>query len=115
MPLPTFCRDTVTVLRPGVKVQRGVSLPDWDHATLHVIHGCSLQEGASATDFGDAQRDAIASDATLLAPPSADIKDGDRVTLDGRRTWTVDGMPFVRRSPTGRVSHKQARLKEWRG
>lgn len=114
MPLPTFCKDTVTVLRPGTKVQRGVSLPDWDHATPHVIHGCSLQEGASATDFGDAQRNAIASDAMLLAPPNADIKDGDRVLFDSR-TWTVDGVPDSIKSPTGRVSHVRARLKEWRG
>ena len=114
MALPSWCGDVVTVLRPVMVTRRGVQVPDWSSPTPHTEAGCSVQEGTSSTDFPTAQRDPTASDATLYAPPTADIKSGDRVTLGGR-TWTVDGVPFVRRSPTGRVSHKQARLKEWRG
>ena len=114
MALPRWCSDVVTVLRPAMVTRRGVQVPDWTSPTPHTEAGCSIQDSATATDFSTAQRDPITSDAVLFAPPTADVKDGDRVTL-GERTWVVDGVPYVRKSPTGRVSHKQAKLKEWRG
>jgi hypothetical protein len=59
--------------------------------------------------------DAVATaDATLYAPPFADIEDGDRVS-DGSGTYVVDGIPYEWKSPTGRVSHLQARLRKWEG
>ena len=33
----------------------------------------------------------------------------------GGDTYVVDGIPYVWKSPTGRVSSKQARLKKWAG
>lgn len=112
--LPSFCRDTVTVRRAVLVERRGTTVPDWGSATSHIVSGCSLQEGGSSTEFGDAQRDPSESDATLLMPPGSDVRAGDRVSLNGR-TWEVDGVPSDVKSPTGCVSHRRAKLKEWRG
>lgn len=112
--LPSFCRETITVRRAPLVAKRGSMVRDWAHATTHSIGGCSLQEGNSTTDFGDAQRDPTNSDATLFLPPGADIAAGDRVFL-GSRKWEVSGVPATKRSATGNVSHVRAALKEWRG
>ena len=110
----SFWRDVVEVIRPAMVERRGVRTPDWKSATTHTLTRCSLQDGTTVTDFGSSQRDPIESDATLFCGPDADIKDGDRVRL-GDRTWTVSGVPQRPKSPTGRVSHTKADLKEWRG
>lgn len=112
--LPRFCDQTVTVLRAPLAARRGAAVRDWSSATEHDVGGCSLQEGATSTDFDGPQRNASASQATLLMPAGADVRDGDRVRCDGR-TWEVDGAPFDVRSPTGRASHRRASLREWRG
>ena len=112
--LPSWCDDTVTVLRAPMVERRGTTVPDWGNATSHVVGGCSLQEGSTATTFGEGQRDPSESDATLLTPVGADIKDGDRVSMGGR-IWEVSGVPNDVRSPTGATSHRRASLKQWRG
>lgn len=109
--LPSWCRDTVTVWRAPLVDSRGTKVRDWTQATSHVIDGCSLQPGGTSTDFGE-PRQANESDATLYAPPGADIEADDRVEFDGT-TWAVDGQPMDWRSPTGRVTHRQARLTAW--
>ena len=42
------------------------------------------------------------------------IEEGDRIEFGGA-TYVVDGIPYAWKSPTGRVSSKQARLKKWAG
>ena len=112
--LPSWCEDTVTVLRAPMVERRGVAVPDWGSATTHTVRGCSLQEGTTTTEFDTSQRNATESDATLLMPPAADVRDGDRISMGGR-TWEVSGVPYDMRSPTGATSHRRASLKQWRG
>lgn len=112
--LPGFCQDSVTVRRAPLVERRGTKVSDWSQATEHEVPGCSLQEGTTATEFDSTQRDSAESGATLFLPPGADVQEGDRISFSGR-TWVVDGVPSTRRSPTGRVSHVSANLKEWRG
>lgn len=112
--LPSFCKDVVTVVRPGSKVLRGATVPDWDAATSHEVRGCSVQPASSATVMGDQRVNAVQSGATLYAPPAADVAAGDRVEFEGR-AWSVDGEPQAWRSPTGRVSHVIVSLRDWRG
>lgn len=109
--LPSFAKQTVTVLRPSyVEDERGNLVPG--EYQSHSVPRCLLQPGAS-TEFTDG-RDTVAITATLYLPPGADIQPGDRVKIDAL-TYEVDGEPQRWESPTGRVSHTVAFLKTWKG
>ena len=41
MALPSFCRETVTVLRAPLVDQRGTKVRDWSQATEHFVTGSS--------------------------------------------------------------------------
>lgn len=112
--LPDWCQDAVTVLRAPIVTRNGRSVRDWAQAVQHELRGCSLQPSTTETEFNGTQRNASASQARLLCPQGADVRDGDRI-VDGSRTWEVDGVPYAIKSPTGRVSHTVATLREWRG
>lgn len=111
--LPSWCNQTVTVMRAPYVTQRGTKVRDWANAQPHVVGGCSLQEGSTSTDWPTI-RQADESDATLYAPLGADVQADDRVSLGGR-TWSVNGVPRQMQSPLGITSHVEAPLKEWRG
>lgn len=111
--LPSWCKQTVTVLRAPTRTVGKRTERDWANAQTHTIGGCSVQPAGTSTGFGT--MDAVANaDAILYAPPSADIAEGDRVEFGGA-TYVVDGIPYGWESPTGRVSHLQARLTKWAG
>ena len=110
--LPSWCDRTVTIMRApmttGLRAER-----DWAQATTHDVGGCGLVRPSTSTEFSDPSR-VRAIDWLLLAPPAADVAEGDRVVVDGR-TYEIDGMPVVRTSPTGAVSHLRAELVGWGG
>lgn len=110
--LPSWCTDTVTIIRPSGTTQRGTTVPDWTNARRTLVPGCSLQEDATSEDRDG--RTATMLGCTLFLPPGTDIRAGDRVGFGGT-TYVVQGEPKVRRSPTGSVSHVQAQLAVWRG
>ena len=111
--LPSWCQDSVTVLRARQRTIGTRTERDWANAQSHVIAGCSVQPAGTSTGFGTV--DAVSTaDATLYAPHGADISEGDRVQHGGA-TYVVDGIPYAWTSPTGRVSHLQARLRKWAG
>lgn len=111
--LPSWCDQTVTVWRAPLEDSRGTKVRDWSQATSHAITGCSVQEAATSADFAEV-RQAVTYDATLYAPTGADIDEGDRIEHGGRM-FAIDGIPYDWPSPTGRVAHRQARLKTWSG
>lgn len=114
MALPSFCRQTITRIRPGSKTVRGTVVADWADAKRMPISGCSVQEITTASNRADQRANAVSVGARLYAPPCADIRDGDRIEADGQ-TWIVDGHPLPKRSPTGAVSHLVASLQTFRG
>lgn len=114
MALPSFCRTSITVVRPGRKTVRGTEVPDWDAATRHTVGGCSVQPVDTS---GNAVSDRVAQATdmqTVLMPPNADLKRGDRVEYDGE-LWSVDGCVMSWPSPTGRVAHKVATIRLYEG
>lgn len=115
--LPSWCNDTVTVIRPAWKESRGTKIADWASAKRHTVTGCSLQIGTTSSDRDGRQQAELS--ATLYLPEGADVKRGDRIEWeDGTgetHDFVVEGMSMPWRSPTGRLSHVQARLSEWRG
>ena len=113
MALPSFCRETVAVLRAPLVDSRGTVERDWARAASHVVRGCSAQPSSTSTGRGE-PRSAVSEDAVLFAPPGSDVMEGDRVTCR-LGTFVVDGEPMAWESPTGAVSHLRAALRSWRG
>ena len=111
--LPSFCRDTVTRVRPGTKELRGSKVPDWDNATIAEVKGCSMQP-ASTTLSEDGRVLGITDTYTLFAPPDADIQAGDHIEFRGR-TYEIDGDVRVQPSATGRLDHLNITLKRYQG
>lgn len=109
--LPSWCSDTVTVWRAPLATTGMRTERDWSQAAPHTVSGCSLQPAGTSTAFGTV--DAVAgADAILYAPPASDIQEGDRIEFGGA-VYVVDGIPYAWKSPTGRVTHRQARLTAW--
>lgn len=110
--LPSFMRQSVTRIRPGVKTVRGSDIPDWDNASRLTISGCSVQPGA--TELGqDGRVLGILDGMTCYMPPGSDVKEGDRIEYDGE-TYAIDGSPRVWHAAIN-LSHIQVRLRRWDG
>lgn len=111
--LPSFCRDTVTRIRPGTKDSRGTTIPDWDNATTVEIKGCSMQP-ASTTLSQDGRVLGITDTYTLFAPPTADIEAGDHIEFHNK-VYEIDGDVRIQPSATGRLDHLNITLKRYHG
>lgn len=111
--LPSFCTETVSVVRAPLVSVRGTEERDWSASEAHEVAGCSVQFDSTATDRSDA-RASVSDAATLYAPPGADVAEGDRIRCD-LGTFEVNGTPMPRRSPTGAVSHVECQLTRWKG
>lgn len=118
MALPSFARDTITVMRTTKFEERGVEVYDWDSAKTHDITGCSVQFTTTALNgvlsANKSARDSLMVRAIAYIPPDADIQKGDVVLFKGSR-YLIDGCPYDVLSPTGRVSHIKCNLVDWEG
>lgn len=111
--IPTFCNDTVTVLRAPWVSERGSKVRDWSQAVSHNESGCSFQIGATSSDTGE-PREQEQAEAVLYANPGADFEAGDRVEFAGA-VWVVDGIPYGRTSPFGGIDYVRVSLRRWQG
>lgn len=110
--LPSWCGDSVTIQRPTLVNSRGTQVPNWSKPTETTVSGCSVQTGTTAEDRdGRTETELLG---TAYLPPNTDVRAGDRIVFAGT-TYVVQGEPMAWRSPTGRVSHVQARIAVWRG
>lgn len=105
--------DSVTIVRPARSDVRGSDVADWSAATRHSVSGCKVVPASTTREFGGRVTQVV-DGWTLIAPPDADVAEGDRVEFGGR-TYEIDGAPYRWDSPTGRVSSLQAHLVDWRG
>ena len=110
--IPSFARQSVTRIRPGVKTVRGSDLPDWENATSLVISGCSVQPAATEMSQ-DGRVLGILDGMTAYLPPGADVQEGDRI-IYGNDTYVLDGAPRVWEAAYN-LSHVQIRLRRWSG
>lgn len=110
--LPSFARQSVTRIRPGVKTVRGSDIPDWENATSLVISGCSVQPAATEMSQ-DGRVLGILDGMTAYLPPGADVQEGDRIVYNGE-TYVLDGAPRVWEAAFN-LSHVQIRLRRWSG
>lgn len=111
--LPSFCKDTVTRIRPGTKVLRGSTVPDWSVATTADIKGCSMQPSSTSLSQ-DGRVLGISDTYTLFAPPTADIEAGDHIKFKDK-IYEIDGDVRVQPSATGRLDHLNITLKRYQG
>ena len=110
--LPSFAKQSVTRIRPGVKTVRGSDIPDWENATSLVISGCSVQPAATEMSQ-DGRVLGILDGMTCYLPPGADVQEGDRIVYNGE-TYVLDGAPRVWEAAFN-LSHVQIRLRRWSG
>ena len=113
MALPSWANQSIVRLRAGTKDSRGSIIPDWSNPNRLTINGCSVQPaGTSLTQDGRIQ--GITDGYTCYAPPTADVKAGDRIRYEGQ-DYTINGEPRLWKSATGRVTHMQINLERWEG
>ena len=115
--LPSFAHETVTVLRPAMRSSRGTLVPDWQNASGHELTGCIVQLPSTSMNLDGRTQTQLTG--TVYAPTNSNIRAGDRIEWTDCRGVThflaVNGEPMPWQSPTGRVSHVQARVAEWEG
>lgn len=113
--LPSFCRDTVTRIRPGKKESRGIDVPDWNESAVSrlTITGCSMQPSSTSLSQ-DGRVLGISDEYTLFAPPNADIEAGDRIEFNNKQ-YDVQGDVRIQPSATGRLDHIQVTLRRYHG
>lgn len=113
MALPSWFRQSVRRIRPGVKTVRGASVPDWDDTESETITGCSVQPSGT-TLSQDGRILGISESFTLYLPPGSDVKEGDRIVY-GSDTYVVSGVPRPWVSPTGALDNMQVTIERWAG
>lgn len=111
--LPSFCRDTVTVLRPTLTEKRGTQVLDWTNPTSTVVNGCELQTRTTSRDM-DGRALQVTNGAMLYVNPDVSIQAGDRIR-HGSTVYEITGEPMAKVGATGRLSHYAIPLSEWKG
>ena len=111
--LPTFMRQSISRIRPGVKTLRGSEVPDWTTATTLTITGCSVQpSGTSLSQDGRVL--ALTDGLTAYLPADADVKADDRIEYAGE-VYVINGAPRVWPSASGGLDHIILNLERWSG
>jgi hypothetical protein len=111
--LPTWAKESIIRLRPGSKVSRGSTVPDWDNPARLTIDGCSVQPATTSLSR-DGRVLGVSEGLTIYLPPGADVKAGDRIVANGE-VYEMTGDPKTWRSATGLVSNTQISVERWRG
>lgn len=107
--LPSFARQTVTVLTPTLIEERGETVEDWSSPTSIVVAGCSVQPGSGDRDFEHA--DGVTADFTVYLPPSAVVPRRARIEVpvtDGQFILLGEPEPWIYGMST---DHVRIRLK----
>ena len=111
--LSSFCRQTVTRIRPGTKTERGSTVYDWENTVTLDITGCSMQPaGTSLSEDGRVL--GIADGFTCYMPETADVQAGDRIQFGGN-VYEINGDIRVWPSATGTLDHIICNLVRYSG
>lgn len=93
--LPSFCNQSIVVVRPATQVSRGSTIPDWDDnkVTKKTIKGCSVQPSTTSLSQ-DGRVLGIQDSWTAYLPEGSDVQAGDHIIFDGK-TYAINGEPRV--------------------
>lgn len=112
--LPSWCNQSITVIRPGTKTLRGSTVPDWEKPLKETsVTGCSVQP-ASTTLSTDGRILGITDGLTAYIPEGTDVQAGDHIVYDGG-TYVITGEPRAWSSPTGSRNHILLNLMRYKG
>ena len=111
--LPSFCRQTVTRVRPATATSRGSTVPDWTNATTKEIKGCSMQPAGTSLSQ-DGRVLGIMDGFTCFMPADADVQAGDRIVF-GSDTYEINGEIREWPSATGALDHIELNLVRYAG
>lgn len=112
--LPSFANQSIVRVRPGTKVSRGSTIPDWsqDKINKKTITGCSVQPSTTSLSQ-DGRVLGISDSWTAYVPEGSDVQSGDHIEFDGN-TFEINGEPRKWTGPFTR-SHIQLNLVRWEG
>lgn len=111
--IPSWCQQTIKIIRPGTKTERGSVVPDWEHASEPVIiSGCSVQPASTSLSL-DGRVFGTSDGWTAYLPEGTDVRAGDHIVFEGN-TYEIQGEPRVWTAPFTR-SHIQLNLMRWEG
>lgn len=111
--LPSWCSQTLTIVKPGTTTSRGSTVYDWEHPVSSTdITGCSVQP-ASAGLSQDGRVLGIYDGWTAYIPEGTDVKAGDHIEFEGE-TYAINGEPRKWTGPS-KTSHIQLNLVRWEG
>ena len=111
--IPSWCQQTIKIIRPGTKTERGSVVPDWEHASeLITVSGCSVQPASTSLSL-DGRVLGTSDGWTAYLPEGTDVRAGDHIVFEGN-TYEIQGEPRVWTAPFTR-SHIQLNLMRWEG
>lgn len=111
--LPTWARQTATLLTPVLVDDHGTLVADWSQPPAETpVPGCSFQPSTGSLD--DVNREGVRTAASLHMPPTAAVTAHQRVRVAGV-TYRIVGEPERWTSATGALDHVLLRLEHWEG
>ena len=111
--LPSWCSQTLTIVKPGATTSRGSTVYDWEHPVSSTgIAGCSVQPASTGLSQ-DGRVLGIYDGWTAYIPEGADVKAGDHIEFEGE-TYAINGEPRKWTGPS-KTSHIQLSLVRWEG
>ena len=111
--LPSWCSQTITIVKPGTTTSRGSTVYDWEHPVSSTdIAGCSVQPASTGLSQ-DGRVLGIYDGWTVYIPEGTDVKAGDHIEFEGE-TYAINGEPRKWTGPS-RTSHIQLNLVRWEG
>jgi hypothetical protein len=109
----TLHTETITVLTPGEKDERGVTVPDWDEATETEEDGWNIQPTGGSEDAMLGRQELTERFRAL--GPYGSILTADCRVIYGGVTYEVDGPVGRWPSATGALAHVETTLKRVTG
>lgn len=112
--LPSWCNQSITVIRPGTRTSRGSVMPDWVNPTKSTtVSGCSVQPASTSLNE-DGRVLGITDGMTAYVPEGTDVLAGDHIVYSGE-TYEINGEPRIWQSPTGHNNHILLNLRRYSG
>lgn len=107
----SFAQQSVTIVTPGVIVERGREVEDWSEAAVsrRTVEGCHVQPGSGSRDFEHS--DGVTADFTVYLPPTVSVPRRARIELP-----VTDGQFILQGEPQAWIyglstDHVQIRLR----
>ena len=111
--LPSWCSQTLTIVKPGTTTSRGSTVYDWEHpASSTDIAGCSVQPASTGLSQ-DGRVLGINQGWTAYVPEDTDVDEGDHIIFEDD-TYAIEGVPKVWTGAMN-LSNIQLNLVRWEG